>query len=116
MAEASAEAMKSAASNSNGAMMGFMGMNMAQNSGATMMGAIPQGGTISKEEREMPEPGSLFKKEEQEPKEEPAEVVKEEPVEEVKSEESSVGPNFCPNCGTPANGGNFCTNCGNKLR
>ena len=40
MAEASAEAMKSAASNSNGAMMGFMGMNMAQNSGATMMGAV----------------------------------------------------------------------------
>ena len=107
MAEASAEAMKSAASNSNGAMMGFMGMNMAQNSGATMMGAVQKGDTVSNEEREMPEPGSLFKKEE--PK-------KEESVKEGNVEESSTGPKFCPNCGAPANGGNFCTNCGNKLR
>ena len=107
MAEASAEAMKSAASNSNGAMMGFMGMNMAQNSGATMMGAVQKGDTVSNEEREMPEPGSLFKKEE---------AKKEESVQEANVEESSTGPKFCPNCGAPANGGNFCTNCGNKLR
>ena len=33
MVQAQAEAMKSAASNANGAMMGFMGMNMAQNAG-----------------------------------------------------------------------------------
>ena len=33
MVQAQAEAMKSAASNKNGAMMGFMGMNMAQNAG-----------------------------------------------------------------------------------
>ena len=33
MVQAQAEAMKSAAKNENGAMMGFMGMNMAQNSG-----------------------------------------------------------------------------------
>lgn len=24
-------------------------------------------------------------------------------------------PKFCPECGTPTNGGKFCTNCGNKL-
>ena len=40
MAAASAEAMKSAASNENGAMMGFMGMNMATQSGVNMMGAV----------------------------------------------------------------------------
>lgn len=28
---------------------------------------------------------------------------------------SSVRPNFCPNCGTPAGSGNFCANCGQKL-
>lgn len=39
MAAASGQAMQAAASNENGAMMGFMGMNMAQNSGANMMGA-----------------------------------------------------------------------------
>ena len=78
MAEASAEAMKSAASNSNGAMMGFMGMNMAQNSGATMMGAVQKGDTVSNEEREMPEPGSLFKKEE--PKKEEVKPTKSDEV------------------------------------
>lgn len=39
MAAATADAMKNASSNENGAMMGFMGMNMAQNVGATAMGA-----------------------------------------------------------------------------
>lgn len=40
MAAASGEAMKTAASNENGAMMGFMGMGMAQNQGANMLGAV----------------------------------------------------------------------------
>ncbi len=40
MAAASATAMNTAAANENGAMMGFMGMNMAQQGGANMMGAI----------------------------------------------------------------------------
>ncbi len=40
MAAASAEAMKNAASNSNGAMTGFMGMGFAQNQGANMMNAV----------------------------------------------------------------------------
>ncbi|MGM9876491.1 MAG: SPFH domain-containing protein [Bacilli bacterium] len=108
MANASAEAMKNAASNSGGSMMGFMGMNMAQQSGATMMGAVQNNDTLPKEEREVPEPGSLFKKEE----------VKEETTEEkiVSNEEIKEGPKFCPNCGTPTSGGNFCTVCGNKLK
>ena len=112
MANASAEAMKNAASNSGGAMMGFMGMNMAQQSGATMMGAVQNNDTLPKEEREVPEPGSLFKKEEV--KEETTEgktVINEEIKEEPKE-----GPKFCSNCGTPTSGGNFCTACGNKLK
>ena len=112
MANASAEAMKNAASNSGGSMMGFMGMNMAQQSGATMMGAVQNNDTLPKEEREVPEPGSLFKKEEV--KEETTEgktVINEEIKEEPKE-----GPKFCSNCGTPTSGGNFCTACGNKLK
>ena len=40
MAAATGQAMQSAASNENGAMMGFMGMNMAQQNGANMFGAF----------------------------------------------------------------------------
>lgn len=108
MASASAEAMKNAASNSGGAMMGFMGMNMAQQSGATMMGAVQNNSALPKEEREAPEPGSLFKKEE---------TTEEKVVSNGEiNEETKEGPKFCPNCGTQTNGGNFCTACGNKLK
>ena len=40
MAAASGQAMQSAAANENGAMMGFMGMNLAQQNGVNMMGAV----------------------------------------------------------------------------
>ena len=40
MAAASGQAMQAAASNEAGAMMGFMGMNMAQQNGANLMGAV----------------------------------------------------------------------------
>ncbi len=42
MAAASAEALKTAAGNENGAMMGFAGLNMASNAGAGLMGAATQ--------------------------------------------------------------------------
>lgn len=42
MANASAEALKAAASNENGALMGFAGLNMANNAGAGMMGVANQ--------------------------------------------------------------------------
>ena len=40
MAAASGQAMQAAAANENGAMMGFMGMNMAQQNGTNLMGAV----------------------------------------------------------------------------
>lgn len=40
MAAASGQAMQAAASNENGAMMGFAGLNMAQGTGSTMMGTV----------------------------------------------------------------------------
>lgn len=116
MANASAEAMQSAAKNDSGAMMGFMGMNMANQSGATMMGAVnasPSSEEKIEEERPIPEPGSLFGKKE--------DVV--EDKEEVKSVETikedtsaSYELKFCPGCGSPVNGGNFCGQCGYKLK
>ena len=42
MASASAEAMENAAANEGGSMMGFMGMGMANQAGATMINAVNQ--------------------------------------------------------------------------
>ncbi len=91
MATASAEALKNAASNSNGAMMGFAGMNMAGNAGAGLMGAVNQNVQNTQPVQ---------------------------PAQDTVSPESTTGEglNFCPNCGAKTNGTNFCGNCGTKLK
>ena len=50
MAAATADAMKTAAGNENGAMMGFMGMNMGQNVGASAMAAAANMPQLDKSE------------------------------------------------------------------
>ncbi len=87
MAAASAEALKNAAANENGAMMGFAGLNMASTAGAGMLNAVNQ----NVQAAPAPQAGAAA----------PA--------------AGGAIPNFCPNCGTPTNGANFCGNCGNKL-
>ncbi|HPF83538.1 MAG TPA: SPFH domain-containing protein [Bacilli bacterium] len=106
MASASADAMKAAASNESGAMMGFMGMGMAQNTGATMMGAVNQNVAAAQpaqpaEPAAMPEPGTIFAK---------PEVKEEQPTEPA----AAAAIAFCPNCGEKAVG-KFCTRCGSKI-
>ena len=73
MAQATAEAMTNAASNEGGAMVGFMGMNMANQAGANMMGAVNQNasGTVTPSPTNQPEPGSIFPSEEPKPVEQP---------------------------------------------
>lgn len=54
MVQAQAEAMKTAAANKNGAMMGFMGMNMAQNAGGFDANALYQMGQQHAQQRPAP--------------------------------------------------------------
>ena len=113
---AQAEAMKSAAGNPNGAMMGFMGMNMASgmNSGANLQGLYNQGA----EKRQQEEQARQMAAQEQSAQQQTG------------SWTCSCGTlnegKFCMNCGTPkpqapenwicscgaVNHGKFCTNCG----
>jgi len=107
MVDAQAEAMKAAASNSGGAMMGFMGLNMAQQAGGLNANQLFQMG------QQQAAPA--------------APAVQQPPAEGWKCTCGNVATgNFCPECGAkkPAvgwtcacgsvNKGKFCSNCGAK--
>lgn len=127
MASATADAMKAAASNSNGAMTGFMGMGFAQNTGATAMGAINQNAATNSvnatfASTSTPEPGTIFagaaevKQEVQTDESQNAENKEAKPEETTNTDvqDTSVpSKKFCSNCGNEVTG-KFCTNCGTK--
>lgn len=96
MATASADALRNASSNDNGAMMGFMGMNMASSAINNIMGAVNTGTDVNgyKPETNQPEMGTIFNDE-----------VKVEDVPE---------PKKCSNCGEVVIG-KYCSNCGTKI-
>lgn len=128
MASATADAMRNAASNDGGAMMGFMGMNMAGQTAGTMMGAINQGNTgqgLYNPQNQQPEPGTIFgavqtptpapveaAPAEPTPVETPAEPT---PVEEAPAEPAPAAEEKeCPNCHEKVTG-KFCSNCGTQV-
>ena len=122
MASATADAMKTAAGNENGAMMGFMGMGMAQQQGASVIGAVNQNlannntGAYAPNTN-TPEPGTLFGAAPTGPAPEPTHPDSvDEPMAnpEPATEAPTNVPKFCSNCGTPVTG-RFCGNCGTKL-
>ncbi|MCR4999672.1 MAG: SPFH domain-containing protein [Lachnospiraceae bacterium] len=84
LAGAQADAMRAAASNSAGAMTGFMGMGMAQQAGGVNTGDLF---AMSQAQKQTAVPQGA------------ANVG------------AAAGQWFCPNCGTPCNG-NFCVKCG----
>ena len=100
MAAASGEAMKGAATNEAGAMMGFMGMGMAQAQGNNMLGAVAnmngEAASESPVETEMPKPGSILG------------------ATEAPKADAPTAMAFCPDCGAKKIG-KFCTQCGRKL-
>lgn len=119
LAGAQADAMRTAAGNSAGAMTGFMGMNMAMNAGgmnAQNLYSMGQQQAMQQQQQMMQQP--------------------QQPVQPAQNTQQggwqcSCGTvatgNFCPNCGSPkpqpsswqcscgtVNQGNFCQNCGAK--
>ena len=87
-------AVQDAANNANGAANGFVGvgmMNMASGNmiGATTQGAFQNKGVTAQDLGAGNATGSV--------------------------DANGEVPNFCPKCGTAANGANFCPKCGNKL-
>ena len=101
MAAATADAMVNASKNENGAMMGFMGMNMGQNVGASVMGEAANMTPTQNTANVSPEEVVM------------SSVQTPEKKEEATKEETNI-PKFCGDCGTPVTG-KFCSSCGKQL-
>jgi len=126
MASASADALRNASSNANGAMMGFMGMNMATNAAGNMMNAVngsTTGQGVYNPNPAQPEMGTIFASAPQTPVQNeapaqetaPAEATSDTPVEETPAvAPEGTGEIECPNCHEKVTG-KFCSNCGTKL-
>ena len=101
MAAATADAMVNASKNENGAMMGFMGMNMGQNVGASVMSEAANMTPTQNTANVTPEEVVM------------SSVQTPEKTEEAPKEETNI-PKFCGDCGTPVTG-KFCSSCGKQL-
>ena len=96
MASASAQAMENAAANEGGSMMGFMGMGMANQAGATMINAVNQ--NMQAQNAQPMQPGASV-----------AGAVQ------TDNTNTNQSPKFCSNCGAKLTG-KFCSNCGKEAK
>lgn len=118
MAAATADAMKTAAGNEGGAMMGFMGMNMGQTIGGNAMASaanMAPAGTNPVTAQNPVDLAAAMGMNTQAPVETPVapEAAPETPVVEETPTQVAT-PKFCSNCGSPA-AGKFCSQCGTQL-
>ena len=97
MASASAQAMENAAANEGGSMMGFMGMGMANQAGATMINAVNQ--NMQAQNAQPMQPGA------------PVAGA----VAQTDNTNTDQAPKFCSNCGAKLTG-KFCSNCGKEAK
>ena len=98
LVDAQAEAMKSAAKNENGAMMGFMGMGMASAAGGINANTLyAQASQQQQQQAQMQ-----------------AQMQQQQQAQQAPAQQSGSADGwFCPECGTK-NQGKFCMNCGTK--
>ena len=112
MASASADALRNASSNENGAMMGFMGFNMAAGAAGNMISAVNQGNAgpgVYNPQPQQPEMGTIFGGAAATPA--PAEA----PAPEAAPAETPAPAGVeCPNCHEVVTG-KFCSNCGTQV-
>jgi len=101
LAGAQANAMEAAASNTAGAMTGFMGMGMAANAGSNLSG-LYQMGAGQQQAAPSPAPQQTFQQD----------ADSAEPA----AETDRPAPKFCSQCGSPLQPGvKFCSQCGAKI-
>lgn len=116
---AQAEAMKTAAANPNGAMMGFMGMNMAGGGGVNLQGLYNQGQQMQEAQMNQQMQQAQANQQMQQPQTNPQMQQPQmnaqgqaQAMDQVQMTPPQDGSWTC-SCGN-VNTGNFCGNCGNK--
>ena len=101
MASSSAQAMENAAANEGGSMMGFMGMGMANQAGATMINAVNQNMQAQNAQPVQPQA--------------PVAGAVAGATVQTDNTNTDQAPKFCSNCGAKLTG-KFCSNCGKEAK
>ena len=103
LAGAQANAMEAAASNTAGAMTGFMGMGMASNAGANISSLYQMGGAQTAQPTGYQAP--------------PQASYSPDAAGDAQDGEPRQGPKFCSQCGSPLTpGAKFCSQCGAQVQ
>ena len=117
LAGAQANAMETAASNTAGAMTGFMGMGMAQSmGGSNLAGLYQMGGAQQQPQTPPPAPQPGQEPFQPQPAQEPFQP-QDADQDQTQPPEGAPAPKFCSQCGAALKSGDkFCSQCGAKIQ